>query len=132
MRSTQHPSLYLVNQLTRGRSVFTSEQINFDDLIEICPIILIPQKDLENIHNTVLHDYYFLWGKNHKMGAIALGFGSLYNHSDDPNACFEMNEIDKEIYIRCIKPIIPHEEITINYIDSDLRNDFELWFKDQP
>ena len=52
------PGLYIANSSNRGRGVFTAQEIETGDLIEICPLLIIPKKDVSAIHKTVLHDYY--------------------------------------------------------------------------
>lgn len=99
----------------RGRGVFAAAEFSESDLIEICPIIKLSQEDRIKIHETHLHDYYFLWGKDHSEAAIALGYGSLYNHSDRPNAEITL-DLDKEtIDIISLKDIKVGDEITIDY-----------------
>ncbi|MGB4959487.1 MAG: SET domain-containing protein, partial [Saprospiraceae bacterium] len=75
----QIPGLFITNSGDRGRGVFSSIEINEGDLIEVCPVIVIPKSQLPIIHKTVLHDYYFLWGEDMEDCAIALGLGSIYN-----------------------------------------------------
>ncbi|MDG2450219.1 MAG: SET domain-containing protein-lysine N-methyltransferase [Saprospiraceae bacterium] len=128
MRATQMPGLFIVTDPIKGRCVHTGEEINVGDLIEVCPVIVFSEDDLKSIHNTHLHDYYFLWGAERKEGAIALGFGSLYNHSDDPNASFEIDLESDEIRFVCIQKIVPGSEVSISYVDSQFREDVKLWF----
>jgi hypothetical protein len=63
----------------------------------------------------VLYDYTFSFGANLEDAAIALGFGSLYNHSSRPNAtyikCFE----DRAIDFVALRDIKAGEEITVFY-----------------
>lgn len=122
------PGLYITQIENKGRGVFTSIEINPGDLIEVCPIILIPKLELPIIHRTCLHDYYFLWGKNLDQCAIALGYGSIYNHSVSANANFILDLINKTIDIECIKPILAGEEIVLNYHGEDGNKD-DLWFE---
>ncbi len=110
----------------RGRGVFTARSINAGDVIEICPIVVIPKAQIEILDQTVLYDYYFLWENNN--AAIALGYGSLYNHSYSPNAEYIMDFVDSSLIIQAIKDINAHEEITFNY-NGDPVDDEELWFK---
>jgi uncharacterized protein len=110
-----------------GRGVFTSIDISEGDLIEVCPIILIPKRELPIIHKTVLHDYYFLWGENLEDCAIALGNGSMYNHRLHPNANFILDIENKTIDIEAIKDIAAGEEITLNY-NGEPGDEGELWF----
>jgi len=121
----QIPGLFIMNTDQRGRGVFTSKAIKEGDMIEICPLIIIPPKEVKVIHQTVLHDYYFLWTKPANSACIALGFGSLYNHSSLNNAEVFMDIESKEIEIRACKEIIAGEEIFIDYNDG---NKEQVWF----
>lgn len=109
----------------KGRSMFTGEEINQKDVIESCPVILIPQEQKEQIHSSVLHDYYFVWPNGDL--AIALGYGSLYNHSENPNAEIVFDLAEREIIIQAKRGIKAGDEILIDYRDGDLNH--ELWFK---
>jgi SET domain-containing protein len=121
------PGLYIVYQEGKGRSVFTSIPLREGDLIEICPVIVIPSVEVPVIHKTFLHDYYFLWGENMKSCAIALGYGSLYNHEVEANANFLLDFDNEHIEIHAIKDIEAGEEITINY-HGEPGDDEPLWF----
>jgi hypothetical protein len=109
------PFLFIAESDLGGRGVFTGEPLEEGDLIEICPVILLPQKDLPVIHRTSLHDYYFLWGEEQNQCAIALGYGSLYNHAYEPNAQYLLDYEHQTIDFYCIKKIAAGEEITVNY-----------------
>ena len=58
--------------------------------------------------------------------AIALGFGSLYNHSYTPNACYEDVSGHMKNYI-AIRDIQAGEEVTINY-NGDANSTEPVWF----
>lgn len=122
------PKLYIVETEERGRGVFSSVHFHEGDLIEICPVIICPPRDFEKIHNSSLHDYYFLWGEKYDHLAFALGYGSLYNHSRTPNASVLMDLEKNTIDFYCIKPIRPGEEILFNYHDHELVKE-KLWFE---
>lgn len=98
-----------------GRGIFTSRLIEAGTLIEICPVIVLPEEDLPIIHKTFLHDYYFFWGEDEKQCAIALGMGSLYNHSYNANAEYILDLDEHTIDFYSVKDIEPGEEITVNY-----------------
>jgi len=121
------PSLYIGSSGLSGRGVYTSVPIEAGGMIEISPVIVLSSSDLKLVHQTFLHDYYFLWGK--KEGAIALGYGSLYNHAADPNADYRMDYSNQSINFFCIRSIRAGEEITINYVDGEQEKG-GLWFKD--
>lgn len=67
--------------------------------------------------------YVFGWGEG--ATALALGYGSLYNHSYDPNATTV--ETDDELVITAVRDIAAGEEIFINYMGTATSG---VWFDD--
>ena len=124
--STRLPFLYVKASPGKGRGVFTAQAIPADTPIESCPVLVLPAEDTPLIHRTRLHDYYFLWGTDGRC-AIALGFGSLYNHADDANADYVMDFAQATIDIHARRDIAAGEEITINYRDGG-EQEGALWF----
>lgn len=112
----------------RGRGVFACSYIPVGACIERSPVVEIPQDEIIHIRRTVIQNYYFKWGRDRKDAAIALGFGSLFNHSYQPNARFVPNVDEQVIEFYAIKPIQPGEEITINY-NGDPQDRSRLWFQ---
>ncbi|MCK4669972.1 MAG: SET domain-containing protein-lysine N-methyltransferase [Nanoarchaeota archaeon] len=113
----------------KGRGVFAEKTFNIDDVIENCPVIVLPKEELRHIDKTVLYDYYYGWGRRPmQKGAIALGFGSLYNNSYHPNAIYKRDARKRCIIIICIRKIIKGEEITINY-NGDPKDQTPVWFE---
>jgi len=127
MLTTQIHGLYVAETSNKGRGVFTTADISSQSVIEICPCIILTNKDTLQIHKTLLHDYYFLWDLEEKTSAIALGFGSIYNHSELPNADFLINRDANDITFVAIKDIQAGEEILINYIGLK-DTEAKLWF----
>ncbi len=123
------PSLYIAHIERKGRGVFSGETIPEGSLIESCPVLVLPPKDLKLVHQTLLHDYYFYWGDNTRC-AIALGYGSLYNHASDANADYRMDLEQETIDIFSLRTIYSGEEITINYTEGGAQAS-ELWFEEQ-
>ncbi len=121
------PFLYLKHHDLRGRGVYTAQEIPAGSIIETCPVIVIPAPDLVAIHKTILHDYYFLWGTTGEA-ALALGYGSLYNHSPYPNAEYEMLLDEQEIRFFAQRDIQAGEEINISYTEGGLQRT-TLWFE---
>jgi len=120
--------LYVAESEGKGRGVYCAEDIQEGELIEICPVIVFSPADLKLIHETALHDYYFLWGDDSDHGAIALGMGSLYNHDREANARYYMNFEEKSIEIVASRFIESGEEIFINYNGGD-SPDGKVWFE---
>lgn len=120
------PAIYIGTTAHKGRGVFTAFPIPENSLIEICPVILIPQVQTPSIDQTVLYEYYFIW-QNQDL-ALPLGYGCLYNHSTSPNAEVIYDYDAQEIHIQSIKDIGEGEEITIDYHNDDSYKG-KLWFE---
>lgn len=117
-----------------GKGIYALYDFNKGEIIEQCPIILINENEVTEIRKTVLHNYYFMWGKDKKnhSAAICLGYGSLYNHSYSPNATYK-KLIEKEIIeFFALKDIKKDEEITVNYNYGDPDDKNKLWIKSIP
>lgn len=125
----QKNGLYIVNRADLGRGVFAGQAWQVGDVIEVCPVITLSEADRVVIDKTSLYNYYFIWGPNEKQAAIALGYGSLYNHSATPNAQFITDLATNSIIIECIKDIAAGEEVLIKYVDDE--SDIKLWFKER-
>ena len=108
--------------------IFAAKKISKDEIIEACPIIILDKNATGIINKTSLYDYYFSW-KNHGS-AIALGRGSLYNHSYNPNAVYKKNLRNNIITFIALRLIKKGEEITVNY-NGDPRNQKKVWFEKQ-
>jgi len=65
----------------KGRGVFARDLIPDGCEFEVCPVLLLPESQMME---TPLSDYVFEWAPGRV--ALVLGFGSLYNHSYEPNA----------------------------------------------
>jgi uncharacterized protein len=103
-----------------GRGVFAAQNFQEGDVIERCPVILLREKDFPHVDATALYGYCYAWGGG---GAIALGYGSLYNHSVTPNAFYMVNEENETIDIFAERTIVEGEEVTISYGSPE-----DLWF----
>jgi len=93
------------------RCVVALRLIKKGEVIEICPVILIPKKEWKLIDRTVIGSYDYDWDKNNT--ALVLGYGSLYNHSYSANAKFIY--LKNTIKYIAVKNIKEGEEIFVNY-----------------
>ncbi|MBL0189924.1 MAG: SET domain-containing protein-lysine N-methyltransferase [Saprospiraceae bacterium] len=122
------PKLIVMPSERGGRGVFTTIALEKSSIIEVSPVIVIPPVDVPKIHETILHDFYFLWGDDEKSAAIALGFGSLFNHAIYPNLDYEMDFELNTISFVALQDIDPWTELTINY-NGKSGDSQEVWFK---
>lgn len=111
-----------------GRGVYATRDYKSGELIECSPVIIAFQHERKYIKKTQLSDYFFNWGENYDHCAIALGYGSLFNHSYTPNSTFENNVNHLTIDFYALTDIKSGEEITINY-NGDPDDSTELWFE---
>lgn len=65
-----------------GYGVFAEKTIKKGEKIEECYFILTKGDDV------LLEDFYFYADRKY---AVLLGYGSIYNHSDEPNADYKLN-----------------------------------------
>ncbi len=107
----------------KGRGVFATVLIPANTVFERVPLLIIPAKEvLECEHGEFLYHYVFEYPTAKNKVALALGFGSLYNHSYQPNAYYE--DVGRQIKeYRALRDIQKGEEITINYNGTDGGND---------
>jgi SET domain-containing protein len=108
-----------------GRGVFADRPFRTGELIEACPVLVVAAAD--GVRALGLEGYCFEWRDGEL--ALALGYGSLYNHSRHPNARYD-HDHDAGIVSYCaLRSIRPGEEITVNYSgEPDGRT--KLWFDD--
>ena len=110
-------NLFVSNAGHKGRGVFTSKILKKGDVIEICPVIELSYKEHQDMVGNVLENYAFVWNTKKRNIAILLGFGSLYNHSNKPNADYTKRIKDGVMVFKALKTIKAGQEITIDYGD---------------
>ncbi|GAA5875125.1 hypothetical protein JCM16303_005018 [Sporobolomyces ruberrimus] len=127
---TRAPVSILTKDPTLGRGVFASEDIPVGQVVEISPVLVLSEKEyrgfdpkkeenegngeLRGVEASQLRGYVFTWGKNGDM-AVALGLGSLFNHSPSPNVSYEIKQSEYTIHYRAAKPIKAGQELFIFY-----------------
>lgn len=107
------------------RGVFATRDIKKGELIHEAPVIPYPNEEHEHIEKTILADYVYEYGANHT--ALLLGYGSLFNHSYEPNATYEISFEKHTFDFYAYRDIGAGEEIFINYNGEEDNMD-PLWF----
>jgi len=123
-----HVELEVRETASRGRGVFALAAIPAGTLIETADVIYIPQNEIGVIERSILADYYFRWGQDGWEGALALGYGSIYNHSYTPNAHYVKHFERLTIDFIALRDIAPGEEIRTNY-NGDPDSKKKVWFE---
>ncbi len=113
MAFTQSDAIEVKRAKGKGRGVFARRPIRKGEVIERVPVLLLTAEEFsKGLSGTVLEDYCFGW-EGDKV-ALALGYGSLYNHSFRPNARYEDVGPQAKRFI-ALRDIGPGEEVTVNY-----------------
>lgn len=121
------PPTRIVDIPGKGRGVVAARRLKAGELVELAPVIVVPAKDYDAVSSTVLDGYVYDWGRDGEL-AVALGQGSLYNHSFQPNVVYEKRLSDRLIEYRALRDVEPGEELCINY-NGVVDDDTPLWFE---
>ncbi|MDZ7615761.1 MAG: SET domain-containing protein [Patescibacteria group bacterium] len=97
----------------RGRGVFAQQRFQPGDVIEQAPVVVIPEPQWELLEQTALRDYYCAWDEENDC--FALGYGAVYNHSDQPSARRVYRKEQRIMEFIADRAIEPGEEITVCY-----------------
>ena len=76
-----HPHLEVRKSKIHGRGVFCTNDILSGEVIEKCHYTILEK----NIIDSVLRRYAFPYPKNGNKTSVVWGYGSIYNHSLNPN-----------------------------------------------
>jgi SET domain-containing protein len=101
-----------------GWGVFAKEKIESFEILEKCPLLTLPVGVDSN--DPLLENYRFGWPAQKKWEkyVLALGWGSLYNHSDSPNARWIGCETPDIFIFQSISSIEKDQEILVSYGQS--------------
>ncbi len=112
----------------KGRGVFARRLIYDGEVIERVPVLVLPIGESRTASGpTPMSDYCFDWGRG--TVAVALGYGSLYNHSYQPNARYDDEKGQIKVFM-AIRDIPLGEEIVVNY-NGEPGDQSPVWFKVQ-
>jgi len=126
MGFTQTSAIEVKQTKGKGRGVFARRLICDGEVIERVPVLVLPVGETRsNSGTTRMAGYCFEWGRG--TVAVALGYGSLYNHSYKPNARYDDESGQTKVF-RAIRDIAPGEEIVVNY-NGEPEDETPVWFK---
>jgi SET domain-containing protein len=117
------PRYYRIGKGPKGRGLFATHDVPARTLLHVAPCIKVePEEYEEYMKYTTLEHYLFNTPSGFKL--LALGDGSLFNHSRQPNVDYRVDG-DRELirYTSGHAPIQTGEELCISYGAN-------LWFED--
>ena len=102
-----------------GLGVFADKDYSVGDTIELCPYLISNENDIGD--ECVLHDYMFYspYEGEEDTFYIPLGLAMIYNHSETPNAEWDIDDED-ELFVKfyALTEIKKDEEILHDYGES--------------
>lgn len=104
--------LYIKHTKKMGRGLFAKKDIFMGDIIEESSVIIFSIEEYKNLKGTSINKYWYAWGPT---VAIALGVGSLFNHSKKPNVDYTVDLIHQTITFKATKNIKKNTQAFIDY-----------------
>jgi hypothetical protein len=132
--------LYIKHVPPKGRGVFCSEPIAAGEIIEVSPVLIFAEPDVDNLQYTSLSNYLFGAKSSYsqsvyirlnifdpsKAVSLPMGITSFCNHLADANAGYAAAEEDNIPFfvLGAVRDIPPDTEICISYGATwfDIRN----------
>jgi SET domain-containing protein len=126
MAFTHSESIAVKRIKGKGLGVVARRRILKGEEIERVPMLVLSAREFEeDLGETRLSNYFFAWGRD--QVALALGYGSYYNHSYSPNARYDDVGPQTKVFT-ALRIIEPGEEITVNY-NGTPKSRSAVWFE---
>ena len=98
-----------------GATVVAKRDFSEGDIIEVCPIVVLSQRDSDFIESTGFKDACY----PHKRRLVLVGgYGPIYNSSEDPNASFKIHSEERALVITADRDINNGEFIYVERGES--------------
>lgn len=124
MRIFPPTKIFVSESSIHGLGVFASNFIKQGEVFEECPIYDLQFEKGQGYDFMI--DYRFNWPQG-TMGwekqVVSWGYGSLYNHSQNPNAAWRSNIKNNTFEFYSLRDINPFEEIFVYYGGEEYWND---------
>lgn len=113
----------------KGRGILAGRRFSAGEVVDAAPVVVVPPGEWSLLEQTELGRFCFVWDDDKGSVAVALGRGSLFNHSWTPNVTPEKRFGSRRMVFIALRDIEPGEELTINYggdVDSREPVGFEV------
>lgn len=105
-----------------NQGVFASKDILEGEIIEICPLLQLGWRS-QYQSDPIVKNYMWVNKScncrdckvNSYITYMPMGYGSLYNHSNEPNVSVEINWAEQTATFKALKTILVEEELLIKY-----------------
>lgn len=116
----------------KGRGVFALRAFAGGEVVEVCPVVLfrMPFERLPEEIKTMVFNWEQLAGTRNTQ-ALALGYGSLYNHANPASLRYEADGSGLLLRLVAVRDIAAGEELNINYdvAGGEAEPGDEYWFE---
>lgn len=132
MNKIKPPAVHVgLTGTARGRGVYAEKSFMPGEIIETSPVVLVDCTHF-NLPVEITH-YVFSWKGltgGESLQALALGYGSLYNHDNPANMIYRGDQENRCIVFMAARQIEAGEELTINYSapGGEASCEGERWF----
>ena len=112
------PALYVKDTGTpKGRGAYAAKAFREGDVVEVCAAVPFDPgaTDLPLAVQRMVFNWGLLTKNPGRQLALALGYGSLYNHDNPANMKYEVDEGGQTIRFVAARDIEAHDELTVNY-----------------
>jgi hypothetical protein len=111
------PAVYVADTGSEmGRGVYARKHFSAGDVVEISLVILLdyPHKDLPLPVQHLVFNWSKLCDAEEKF-ALALGYGGIYNHADQPNLRYSADPENQTMIYSAVREIKMGEQLTVSY-----------------
>lgn len=105
--------LYQKKLRGKGWGAFCTRRIPKGTVFNITSLLPLTAKEARLMSGSSLEPYWYAFGTRGR--AIALGLGSIMNHSDEPNCSYHFSRIKRTLSFYALRAIPAHEELTHDY-----------------
>ena len=108
----QYP-VYVKRVRGKGWAAFCAKKIPIYTDFNVTPLLVLTAKQTKLMADSILESYWYDFGPRQR--AIALGLGSIMNHSSNPNCSFHFSATKRTLTFFSLEEIPAHTELTHDY-----------------
>lgn len=112
---------YVLNTAQYGRAVFAQTDLNANEVVMYCEILVLNSADTFLVNLTDLKHYTFVYRRGEyshmNQDCLVLGDGEIFNHDDNANVSYELINLNGRDMMRFVttKPVKRDEQLFIDY-----------------
>jgi SET domain-containing protein len=113
MKKVIHYPTYVKKVPQKGWGAFSSKRIPKGTIFNVTTLLVLSAKEARLMSGSSLEAYWYEFGTRGR--AIALGLGSVMNHSDEPNCSYHFSKKRRTLSFYALHDIPAHQELTHDY-----------------